>query len=289
MWDVSESQLNANDISEALAELGIRSGDSILVHSSLSSIGRVVGGAEAVIQGMMDLVGPQGTLLMPVMPDTTVPFSPESSPSVVGRVTETMRRMPGVVRSNHPTHSVAAWGARAVDLTAGHDKSRPCGLDSPYGKLCAVPGWVLLLGVDQDRNTSWHLAEDVADVPYLTTKTALVAYPGGEAAPFRMERSPGGHREFIKWDRRLYEAGVMRIGRVGQAEARLMRADRLLEFGLQRLQEDPAAFLCDKPRCVYCLWARARIEQTADERSWANVSEQWGCGDPRCVVCYAPS
>ena len=285
-WGMSRPEINSADISNALGRLGIGSGDSLIVHSSLSSMGKVIGGAETVIQAILELIGPEGTLVMPTLNDITVPFSPESSPSVVGSVTEILRKMPGAIRSRHPTHSVVAFGAKAHHLTANHEDTTPCGPDSPYGKLCAMRGWVLLLGVDQDRNTTWHVAEDIADVPYGRALSVKVVDAHETADSLtRIEKSPYGHREFIEWDRCLYEMGLMKIGQVGRAVARLMRADQLVDFGLLRLQEDPAAFLCEKPRCIYCLWARSKIRQAANERSWAHVSKQWGCGDPNCEVC----
>jgi aminoglycoside 3-N-acetyltransferase len=279
-------EINATDVSNSLARLGIGSGDAVIVHGSLGSMGKVSGGAEAVIQGILELIGPEGTLVMPTLTDITLPYSPESSPSTAGKLTEVLRKMPGAIRSRHPTHSVAAIGAQAQYVTASHENTTPCGLDSPYGKLCDMHGWVLLLGVDQDRNTAWHVAEDVADVPYSRDLMVKVVEADGTVNRLvKINKFPYGHREFIKWDPWLYEMGLMKVGQVGQAVARLMRADHLLDFALRRLQEDQAAFLCEKPRCIYCLWARSTIDQADSRHDWAALSDRWGCGDPNCEVC----
>jgi aminoglycoside 3-N-acetyltransferase len=273
------------DLVQGLAALGIRSGDVLMLHSALSSLGQVEGGAPAVVEAILGWLGPEGTLVVPTLTDAAQPFAPETSPSTVGRLSEVVRQWPGAVRSRHPTHAVAAIGPKAHYLTASHERTLPCGLDSPYGKLGALRGWVLLLGVDQDRNTTWHTAETLADVPYLRTLTVHVLQPNGATQEVTLPKFPGGHRAFIGLDRPLREAGLLQIGRVGRAVARLMRADEMLAWGGARLREDPAAFLCAKPRCIFCQWARAVLRSEAAQVDWADRSGRWGCADPRCEVC----
>jgi aminoglycoside 3-N-acetyltransferase len=281
----SPPTVGAAGITEGLAALGVRAGDVLLLHGALSSLGRVDGGAPAVVEAILSRLGPGGTLLAPTLPDIHQPFSPETSPSTVGRLSEVVRQWPGAVRSRHPTHAVSAIGAQARTLTAGHEETLPCGPDSPYGKLASVGGLVLLLGVDQDRNTTWHAAETIAGVPYLCTLRVRTLQADGTIKDQTLGRSPAGHRAFIELDRPLREAGLLRIGRVGQAVARLMRADEILEWGVKRLGHDPAAFLCGKPRCVFCQWARATIRGQAGQIDWAERTGRWGCADPRCEVC----
>ena len=273
------------DIAQGLAALGIGAGDTLLLHSALSSLGRVEGGAPAVVEAFLDVLGPAGTLVVPTLSDVDRPFAPESSPSAVGQLTEVVRRWPGAVRSRHPTHSVAVIGAQARYLTEGHELGLPCGPDSPYNKLGALRGWVLMLGVDQDRNTTWHVAETIADVPYLRTMTVQVAQADGSVRQMTLPKSPWGHRAFIGLDRRLREDGLLKIGRVGPAVARLMRAGEMIAWGLKRLREDPTAFLCAKPRCVFCQWARAVVRGEAAQMDWTERSRQDGCGDVHCEVC----
>jgi aminoglycoside 3-N-acetyltransferase len=273
------------DVVQGLADLGIRSGDVLMLHSALSSLGHVDGGAPAVVEAILGWLGPEGTLVVPTLTDVTQLFSPETSPSTVGQLTEVVRQWPGAVRSRHPSHAVAAIGPRAHELAAGHERTLPCGLDSPYGQLGQLRGWVMLLGVDQDRNTTWHTAETVADLPYLRTVTVRVLQANGSIEEMKLPKSPWGHRAFIGLDRPLREAGLLRIGRVGRAVARLMRADAMLAWGHARLREDPAAFLCAKPRCVFCQWARAVLRHEAAQADWSDRSAHWGCANPHCEVC----
>jgi aminoglycoside 3-N-acetyltransferase len=272
-------------VAQGLAALGVRAGDVLMLHGALSSLGWVEGGAPAVIEALLGLLGPQGTLAVPTLTDITRPFSVEGSPSTVGQLTEVVRRWPGAVRSRHPTHAVAAVGGRAPELTAGHEHTLSCAADSPYGRVAAWGGWVLLLGVDQDRNTTWHVAETIADVPYLCTLSVRIEEPGGNVREVSLPKWPRGHREFIGLDRPLRQAGLLRAGRVGPAVARLMPAGEMVAWGVARLRQDPAAFLCGKPTCVFCQWARAILRGNAGDVDWADRSHHWGCRNPDCEVC----
>ncbi|MHB0877257.1 MAG: AAC(3) family N-acetyltransferase [Anaerolineae bacterium] len=284
-------------IRDGLRALGIAAGDSLILHCALSSIGHVVrrvpgeqrGGADALIDGVLAAVGPEGTVMMPVLPDIYVPFDVSRSPSTVGQVSEVFWRRPEARRSRHPSHSVAAIGARARELTEGHEHTLPTGPDSPYERLCRLGGWVLLLGVDQDRNTMLHLAETLAGVPYLRTGHLQVVGEDGAITDFVAPQMAYGHREFIGIDKALRERSLVRLERIGDATVRLMRADALVDFTVDLLHRDPAALLCAKPRCIFCHWARAQIEAARtgrpDETDWPAVTREWGCGDPHCECC----
>jgi aminoglycoside 3-N-acetyltransferase len=287
---LSRPVVSGGQITECLGALGVREGNALIFHSALSSVGMLTGGQEALIDSILAAVGQEGTVMVPVMPDMAVPFDPQRSPSTVGSVSEFLRRRGNAKRSLHPTHSVAAIGGAAEVLVEGHERCTPCGVGSPFEKLARVGGWVLLFGVDQDRNTSLHTAEDLADVPYLRQVEVPVIGGDGQVRMVTVPKYPLGHREFIGIDKRLRQAGIVRVGRVGNAVLRLMPARDLLEFSLALLRADPAAFLCRKPRCVSCRWAETKIRETqgqaSDTTDWAAVSCRWGCRDTRCEVCY---
>lgn len=285
-----EVEVTGERITRSLRDMGVGEGDALIFHSSLSSLGYVVGGEEALIDAVLEAVGPEGTAMVPCLTDITKPFHPSRSPSTVGRVAETFRLRREAVRSRHPTHSVAAIGAAARYLTEGHERCASCDTGSPYEKLCRLEGWVLLIGVDQDRNTTLHTAETLIDVPYLHTIEVAVISDEGQMEMMRVEKYPMGHREFIGLDKRLREEGIVRVGRVGNAVLRLMPARELIEFGMHLLQGDPMAFLCRKPRCISCRWAEARIKEATlgvpDTTDWDLLSRRWGCDDVNCEVCY---
>ena len=177
------------DILDALLSVGVSKGQTIMVHTSLSSLGFVCGGAQMVIEALIEAVGNEGTIMMPTQswknldPTTGVhweepedwwqlirdnwpAYNKEITPTnTMGAVAEMFRKWPGALRSDHPARSVAAWGKYAEYLTAAHDLSNIFGDGSPIGKLYELDGLVLLIGVGYDKNTSLHLADVRADYP----------------------------------------------------------------------------------------------------------------------------
>lgn len=177
------------DIKTALNEVGVREGDTLMVHTSLTSIGYVCGGAQAVIEALIETVGEDGTIMMPTQswknldPETGVHWDADKDDwdiirenwpaydkaitptNTMGAVAEMFRSWPGALRSDHPARSVAAWGKHAKYLTENHDLSNIFGEGSPVGKLYELDGKVLLIGVDYDKNTSIHLADVRAEYP----------------------------------------------------------------------------------------------------------------------------
>ena len=178
-----------SDIADALKAVGLQRGDSVMVHTSLGKIGYVCGGAQAVIEALIETVGEDGTVMMPTQswknldPETGVHWDADETDwdrirenwpaynkaitptNTMGAVAEMFRSWPGAVRSDHPARSVAAWGKHAEYLTKDHDISDIFGDTSPIGKLYELDGKVLLIGVDYDKNTSIHLADVRAEYP----------------------------------------------------------------------------------------------------------------------------
>lgn len=177
------------DIITAFRELGVEKGQSIEVHTSLSSLGFVCGGPQVVIEALLESVGEEGTIMMPTQtwknldPATGVHWEePEewwqtirdnwpaydkniTPTNTMGAVAEMFRKWPGAMRSDHPARSVAAWGKHAEYLTSNHDISNIFGEGSPLGKLYELDGYVMLIGTGYDKNTSIHLADVRAEYP----------------------------------------------------------------------------------------------------------------------------
>jgi len=242
------------DIVDGLRALGLRVGNTALVHSSLSSLGYVEGGADAVIDALLEVVGLEGTILVPTLTgsealsaDRPPIYDPARTPCWTGLVPETFRQRPEAVRSLHPTHSVAAIGARAQDLTSGHEYSiTPCGPDSPYGRLVALKGCILFLGVTHHCNTTLHHVEEIVGVPYHMQ-------PGLVAARVRrgnavevihvMIHRYGARRDFERLEPLFRERGIQCDGMVGQAHVRLIDAARMVDLAGQALLQDPTLLL----------------------------------------------
>jgi len=173
------------DLQRALVELGVARGDLLMVHSSFNRFRAFTGGPADVVRTLQHAVGPNGTLVLPTTPfqRTAVEyaggdpvFDARRTASKMGIITEIFRRSPDVVRSMHPTHSVAAWGAKAYMMVAGHEAAEtPCGRRTPYGRLLDHDGKLLLAGVPPNTMTfCYFVAEELESrlsVPVLTRET----------------------------------------------------------------------------------------------------------------------
>jgi aminoglycoside 3-N-acetyltransferase len=170
---MTDSREFTADLAAALRAAGVREGGRLLVHSSLRSLGRVPGGAETVVQGLLASLGEDGTLLMPSLTYERVrsdnpTFSVLGTPSNVGLIPEYFRLRAGTLRSVHPTHSVCAVGPRADAFLRDHlADSTPVGPHSPFRKLAKHGGQILMLGCGLRPNTSMHGVEELVEPPYL--------------------------------------------------------------------------------------------------------------------------
>jgi aminoglycoside 3-N-acetyltransferase len=240
-----------------LTALGVQPGMVLVVHSSLSSLGWVNGGAAAVILALEEVLTPAGTLVMPThssdqsdpanwqnppAPEAwweqiraTMPaYDPSLTPTYnMGAIPETFRKQTGVIRSNHPIASFAAWGKQAARVAADHPLTPLFGTDSPLGRVYDLGGWVLLLGVGHNRNTSLHVAEDRTNLvpPVTRDGTAMLVNGVRQWVAF----------DDLGWDEFDFDAvgaafaretGLQREGRVGQAAALLMPQRALIDYAV---------------------------------------------------------
>lgn len=231
---------------EDLRALGVRPGGVLLAHVSLSAIGRVVGGAEAVALALETVLGPDGTLVVPTqswqlcdpayLADPTVPpaaweavraslppYDPRTTPSrSMGAVAEAVRTQPGTLRSGHPHRSFAARGPLAAEIVARHDLDDPVGEGSPLSAVHRRDGQVLLLGVDHDKNTSLHLAEARSGTATARVPNAAPLLERGRRVWVPFTEPVVDDSDFVAVGRDFAAAGGERTGAVGRATARLM-------------------------------------------------------------------
>ena len=217
------------DIVNGLRAMALNEGDLVLVHSSLSAFGYVAGGADAVIDALLDVIGPTGTLVMPSHNDVAehdaAGYDPRTTPvrKNIGRIPDTFWRRPGVRRGKHPPrHPWAAQGPRGEALVA-LSENRPIGSQHYAGILNAIAdlgGYILLLGCMHTSSTSVHTAE-------------AAAFNAVENAAKR--RAEFFH-DFNEVDIPLQHADVIRITRIGDAEIRLMLSRDLFAV-VQRMYE----------------------------------------------------
>jgi len=233
-------------------EIGIKQNSIVLIHSSLKSIGKVVGGAQTVIDALLSVLGEGGTLLAPTLTGTkedspSIPpvFDVRKSPCWTGIIPETVRTMPHAIRSLHPTHSVSAIGAKKVEITSLHQFSTsPCDDKSPYYLNAINNGFILFLGVAQESNTTIHMCEELAKVPYHLhkeiTHMTMIGYDG-EQIPIsnRLHDWEKPETDFNKLDELYKNKSIMTIGKVGNSITRLVSASSMLEYTVSLLKNDP--------------------------------------------------
>lgn len=260
----SHAPVTVASLGRQLEHCGLERGQLVIAHTSLSSLGWVCGGAVTVIEALLDVLGPDGTLVMPAhtsnnsepskwrnppVPQDWWPtirasmpaFDPGKTPTwQMGAVAEAFRSWPKASRSGHPAASFAALGPLASAVTHEHPVGDMFGERSPLGQLYALDAWILLLGVGHDSNTSLHLAE------------ARAAFPGKRTIDDGSAMLVEGRREWVRyrhvdWDSDDFaelgadyasEHGVTahRVG-ASDAEATLLRMRPLVDWGVKWLEE----------------------------------------------------
>lgn len=256
--DRSPEPVTVETMASDLDTLGVEPGQTILVHGSLSSLGWVCGGPTTVVDALMDVIGEDGTIVMPThspgnrdpsdMGNPPVPESwydtireqmPAYRPAVtptrgMGAIAECFRSYPEVCRSDHPQHSFAAWGSEAEFVTADHRLDYSLGENSPLARVYDLDGNVLFLGTTHATNTSLHLAEYRAFIDIDRTSHASAVLIEGE-------------REWVQWEDLAIEDGdfdacgeafearhpnSVEFGQVGAGEAKLISQRSLVDFAV---------------------------------------------------------
>ncbi|MCC5894214.1 MAG: AAC(3) family N-acetyltransferase [Alkalibacterium sp.] len=242
---------------EHLKALGINKRGTLLVHSSYKSIGEVEGGPDTVLDALSEYMA-DGNLILPTHTwkyiDKDNPlFDVQHSPSNVGILTEKFRHREGVVRSEHPTHSVAALGNQADLFVEGdylHDT--PCARDSVWGTIVDQHAQVLMIGVDLTRCTFIHGIEEWVDIPNRMTDTHEELYSilrTGETVevPSRRHCGLSWSHHFWKVDDILQEEGAMTKGVFGDAETRVVDTVKTTELLTELLTQHPDLFSDNEP------------------------------------------
>ena len=251
-----------NIVSE-LKRMGLKKNDVVMVHTSLKSMGYVCGGAQTVIEALIEVVGEEGTIMMPtqswrnldpeegvhweadengwqVIRDNWPAYDKYITPTnTMGAVAEMFRQWPGSIRSDHPARSVCAYGKYAEYLTKDHDISNIFGEGSPIARLYELGGKVLLLGVGYDKNTSMHLADvraEYAGKHNCTQYSAIME--NGKRVWKRYDTLFVDGEDFEEIGKAFEESNPVSKGVIGEAEIRLMEQRDIVDYAVEWIEKN---------------------------------------------------
>lgn len=262
--------LTRTQLIEGVRALGVEQGRVVMVHTKLSSLGYVVGGADTVVAGLLERLGPAGTLVAmtgwehdayhledwpPSLQDAyrrdPPAFDPELSEAAreYGRLPERIRTWPGARHSSHPECRFSAIGRRAEWITADQPTNHPYGPGSPLAKLVEADGSVLMLGAPLDTITLLHHGEELARVPNkkIVRYSCPVRTPAGiewieiedidtslGALPY--EQIVGERDAFEVISEEALAAGIGRTGAIGESQSILFPARELVDFAVDWIE-----------------------------------------------------
>lgn len=245
-----------NSLCRDLSGIGLVSGTTVMVHSSLGKVGWTVGGPVSVIRALREVIGPEGTLVMPAeSPDISDPgnwddgrvkaewhetirehlpvFDPQTTPTSMGAIPEAFRNYPETLRSNHPMVSVCANGPLANEITKEHSLEFCEGKGTPFEKLCELDTQTLLLGVGFNRCTSLHYAESLVPARRTTVHKFPVLENDGRVWVEVQDMANDDGVHFPVVGDRFAATGAVSYGRVGNAESMLFVTRELVDFAEQ--------------------------------------------------------
>lgn len=250
-----------------LRRLGLGPDDAVMVHAALRSVGRILGGPDALIDALHDAIGPGGTILVYTdwsddyhdlldddgaipagLRDDIPPFDPAASRArrFNGAIAELMRTRPGARRSANPGASCAAVGGRAEWFTADHALDYGYGEQSPFARLVEARGKVLMLGAPLDTMSLLHHAEHLARIPgkrvvraevplLLDGRTVWRRIEEFDTSDPVVEGLPEGYFATVVEDFLATGRGVR--GTVGDAASVLVPAAEMADFAVRWLEE----------------------------------------------------
>lgn len=269
MIDKTKMPNTSSSLAEDMKALGIKGGDILIVHASLSSIGWTLGGATAVVSALLNVVTEKGTIAMPAFslensdPAIWGPFPPKTNeiprgqlmPHPVpegwfdfirenmppynkhitpcskglGIIAECFRTFPNTLRSNHPSASFTANGLHAEKIIENHPLTPNFGLNSPLGMLYKLNAKILMIGTNYDKNTSFHFAEDRCGIFPKVTHSGAVMEKG-ERKWINYENYDSIIENFIPMGIACEENNLVHKGKIGQANCKLLDMKKTVDF-----------------------------------------------------------
>lgn len=230
------------DLKKDLEKMGLKPNDVVMVHSSMKSIGEVEGRADTVIDSFMEYLS-EGMFMTPThtwaqMSEEYCVFDSDTEPACVGVIPNLFMKREGVVRSLHPTHSIAVYGKGAAEYVKGEDELHtPCAPGGCWDRLRKVNGKILLIGVTHIRNTFIHSVEEIWNVPERLTKEPVlfkIKMPDGTLKEVKMHRHYNPITDHIsenydKLMQAFYDLKAAKKVKYGDADCILCDANKIYE------------------------------------------------------------
>lgn len=271
----NENDIDKEQIKKVLGKIGVREGDTLLVHSGLSGCGHIIGGENTVIDAFVETVGEKGGVMFPSFNYSFAgfegtqnkakkfrPFSPHNIDSIwTGSIPKAVLRREGALRSAHSTHSWCGFGEKAkICLAEQGLLDPPANEKSPMAKALQQGGKVVFFGCTPASNTFIHFLEDGANGSYLGNAIVRIEEENGAVRTELIHKHLPGCRDFynpdiskVKFYNRAIEKGLeIRKEKLGAGYVYYMELKPLYEIGTQLFKEDKNVTLCDKPDCMFC-------------------------------------
>ena len=271
---VKRTALTREMLTEAVKAAGVKVGDVLLVHASVSKCGYFEGGAEAMINGIYDAVGKEGAALFTAFTRPYIflgglnrgwnyrPHDPRDLSQIwTGEISKALlENFPEALRSKHATHSWAGIGAKAAACLESHGETEPpASQSSPMGKAMEMNGKILFVGTGLAPTTFLHYLETENNSNFLQ-KAVCKVKRGEQDEIVLIDKHLPGHRDFYRPDAdkcKFYQRAVakgLHIAKVpfGMADICMIDIKELYEIGMELFREDPDVLLCDDPECLFC-------------------------------------
>ena len=269
-------EFTKDDIVKSLVASGLKDGDTVLVHSSVSAFGHVVGGAKTIVEAFLEVIGKDGTLMAPAFTAPYMyfegehqrmrrfrPFSPDNLDAInTGTLPKVMLKAFGAKRSAHASHSWVAIGKNAEYVTSLHGLlDDPCGKNNPMDLALKFNPKLMFFGCGVSSNTFLHQLETMADSDFLENAVVKVVRDDGKHVTEIIRREMPGCRDFYYFHKpegcKFYDRAVARGMKIhkellGAGDIYTMDLSELNRIGTELFKEDPDITLCDRPQCVFC-------------------------------------
>ena len=239
------------DLVNGFRGLGLGEGHHVGVHSSLSAFGYVEGGAETVVDALLETVGASGTVVMPAYSNNrenvekteedvalgvswkyrVLRYDPQNDSTWTGKITDVFWRRPDAARGPHETHSLAAIGGKAEELSQS------------WHHLLEAEGWILLLGITLSNCSSMHLSERGIEIPErILERTRAPKELRERYHSENIHFGFGPYPDFGLMEKPCRDAGVMKWRQIGDATVKLFRLQELIKLYAEHLRKDPDRF-----------------------------------------------